>query len=133
MSVRGIRGATTARTNEANEILSAAKELMLAIVKENHLNPDDVCSVFLTVTPDLDAAFPAKAIRTIPGWELVPLLGSTEIAVPGGLPRCIRLLILVNTDLSSSEVNHVYLREAISLRPDLVHRHTPIDRESHVG
>ncbi len=133
MSVRGIRGATTARANEANEILSATKELMLAIVKENNLNPDDVCSVFLTVTPDLDEAYPAKAIRTIPGWELVPLLGSTEIAVPGGLSRCIRLLILVNTHLSSGEINHVYLREAVSLRPDLMRRHCPIDRESHVG
>lgn len=131
MSVRGIRGAITVAANEGDAILSATKELLLAIVKVNEIQPDDICSVFITVTQDLDATFPARAIRTMPGWELVPLLCSSEIPVPGGLPKCIRLLLLVNTNRSPREMNHVYLGAAESLRPDL--SHPPIDRDSVVG
>ncbi|MBA4496046.1 chorismate mutase [Paenactinomyces guangxiensis] len=133
MSVRGIRGAITVQANETEEILAATKELLLTIVKENRIDPDDICSVFVTVTHDLNATFPARAIRTMPGWELVPLLCSSEIPVAGGLEKCIRLLLLVNTHLSPREVKHVYLGEAAGLRPDLVEGQSAIDRESILG
>lgn len=120
MRVRGIRGAITVSANDENEILSATKELFLQICEENQLQVDDVASILITVTQDLNAAFPAKAIRTLPNWALVPILCANEMDVPDGLKRCIRLLIHVNTDRSQDEIRHVFLREAVSLRPDLV-------------
>jgi chorismate mutase len=117
--VRGIRGATTVTKNDKAAILRATKELVLAIIEKNSLDPDDVASVFITSTPDLDATFPAAAVRSIPSWELVPLIGSTEVDVPGALSRCIRLMLLVNTEKSASEVAHVFLHEAVKLRQDL--------------
>lgn len=71
------------------------------------------------MTQDLDATFPAKAIRQLEGWDLVPLMCSVEIPVQGSLPRCIRFMVQVNTDKSQSEIKHVYLNEAKRLRPDL--------------
>lgn len=120
MRVRGIRGAITVSANEENEILSATKELFSQICEENQLQADDVASILITVTQDLNATFPAKAIRTLPNWALVPILCANEMDVPDGLKRCIRLLIHVNTDRSQDEIRHVFLREAVSLRPDLV-------------
>ncbi|RAL22621.1 chorismate mutase [Thermoflavimicrobium daqui] len=120
MTVRGIRGATTVSVNEPEEIRSAVRELIFAIVQENELKPDDIASIFITSTTDLNAAYPASAIRSLPNWELVPVMGSSELEVPGGLPRCIRLMILWNTDKSQKEIRHVYLNEAVCLRPDLV-------------
>ncbi len=117
--VRGIRGATTVEVNERSTILSATEELILAIIEKNNVQPDSVASVLITSTPDLDGAFPAAAIRALPGWDLVPLMGSTEVDVPGALARCIRLMLLVNTEKSASEIGHVFLREAVKLRPDL--------------
>lgn len=120
MKVRGIRGAITVSTNEEEQILRSTKELFLAICEKNHLQPDDVASIFITVTQDLNAAFPAKAIRTIPNWALVPVICANEMDVPSGLKKCIRLLIHVNTDLSQDQIQHVFLNEAVYLRPDLV-------------
>jgi chorismate mutase len=117
--VRGIRGATTVTTNTKDEILQATIELSVAIIERNDLQADDVASVFITSTPDLDAAFPAAAIRSIKGWDLVPLMGATEVDVPNGLPLCIRILLLVNTDKPANKIGHVYLNEAVKLRPDL--------------
>ncbi|SFJ58401.1 chorismate mutase [Thermoflavimicrobium dichotomicum] len=122
MGVRGIRGATTVPRNEPEEIRSAVRELIFAIVQENDLKPDEIASITITSTPDLNAAYPASAIRTLPNWELVPIIGACELDVPGSLPRCIRLMILVNTDKSPQEIRHVYLNEAISLRPDLAEK-----------
>lgn len=119
MFVRGIRGAITVEHNEEAEILKATIELLGQIVADNNIQPDDIAHVFVTVTQDLDAAFPAKAIRQMSGWELVPLMCALEISVPGGLPKCIRLMVSVNTDKSQREINHVYLNEAKKLRPDL--------------
>ncbi|SFB18129.1 chorismate mutase [Cohnella sp. OV330] len=119
MSMRGIRGAITVDANEAAPILEATIELLDAIVEENGTHPEDICSVFITVTPDLDATFPASAIRRMAGWELVPLMCSVEIPVKGGLERCIRLMVHVNTDATQAEIRHVYLGEAVKLRPDL--------------
>lgn len=116
---RGIRGATTVLANEEAEILNGTEKLLEQIIAENNLNAEDVTSVWITVTPDLDAAFPARAIRAFDEWDLVPLMCATEIPVQGALPKCIRLLLHVNTTKSQREINHVYLNEARKLRPDL--------------
>ncbi|GMX65242.1 chorismate mutase [Paenibacillus elgii] len=119
MFVRGIRGATTVEHNEENDILTATTELLNQIIAENGIIPEEIASVFVTVTPDLTATFPARAIRQMQGWDLVPLMCSLEIPVEGGLPRCIRLMVMVNTDKQQNEIIHVYQREAMRLRPDL--------------
>lgn len=116
---RGIRGATTVSRNEEQDILEATAVLLKKIVERNEIEPEDIASVWITVTPDLDATFPARAIRGLNGWEMVPLMCSTEIPVKGGLPKCIRLLIHVNTNKGQRDMKHVYLNEAKSLRPDL--------------
>jgi len=118
--VRGIRGATTVTANDDQEILSETIVLLNEIVRVNDIVPEDICSVFVTLTTDLDATFPARAIRQMNGWELVPLMCSIEIPVKGGLERCIRLMVQVNTTKRQDEVRHVYLNEAKRLRPDLV-------------
>lgn len=119
MVVRGIRGAITVSHNDESEILDATVELLNEIVLRNEVNPEDIASVFVTVTADLDAAFPARAIRQMQGWELVPLMCSLEISVPNGLPKCIRLMVLINTNKGQADIRHIYLNEAQKLRPDL--------------
>lgn len=118
MMVRGIRGATSVTENTREAILEATAELLDAVVQANDIDRDHVASAFFTTTPDLNAEYPAVAARAA-GWTNVPLLCGHEMNVPGGLPRCLRLLMHVNTDRSLSEINHVYLREAVRLRPDL--------------
>ncbi|WP_127588371.1 chorismate mutase [Paenibacillus koleovorans] len=120
MVVRGMRGAITVTHNEEREILESTVQLLQEIVNRNEVKPEDIASVFVTVTSDLDAAFPARAIRQMQGWELVPLMCSLEIPVPGGLPKCIRLMVLVNTEKGQSDIHHIYLNDAMKLRPDLV-------------
>lgn len=120
MWVRGIRGATTVKENDEQEILQATAEMLNRIVEENGLIPEDICSVFVTTTGDLTATFPAQAIRQMPGWELVPLMCSLEIPVQPSLPKCIRLMVHVNTAKRQDEIRHVYLNEARRLRPDIV-------------
>ncbi|PTX59907.1 chorismate mutase [Melghirimyces profundicolus] len=122
MSVRGIRGATTVSANEEQSVLDATRELLEAIVAKNRIQPDDIASVFITMSPDLNATFPARAIRAMTGWEAVPLMCASEIDVPGALSRCIRLMVLVNTDRTPSEIRHVYLGKARRLRPDLAEK-----------
>ncbi|AJS58040.1 chorismate mutase [Paenibacillus sp. IHBB 10380] len=116
---RGIRGATTVTQNEEQEILSETVTLLREIITRNAVEPEDICSVWITMTNDLDATFPARAIRQLEGWELVPLMCSVEIPVQGSLPQCIRLMIQVNTEKSQREMKHVYLNDARKLRPDL--------------
>jgi chorismate mutase len=119
MSIRGIRGATVARENEPEAILSATRELLSAIIEANPgLLPADVASAFFTVTDDLTAVHPALGARQL-GWTEVPLMCAREIPVPGSLARCIRVLVHWNTDVPQSEIRHVYLGEAAILRPDL--------------
>ncbi|MFC4599069.1 chorismate mutase [Cohnella hongkongensis] len=119
MSVRGIRGAITVEQNEEQPILDATVELLNGIVEVNQFEPEDIASVFVTVTQDLDATFPARAIRQMAGWELVPLMCSVEVPVKGSLEKCIRLMVLVNTDVAQKDIRHVYLNRAQALRPDL--------------
>jgi chorismate mutase len=118
MPCRGIRGATTVTSDSAEEILTATRELLARIVQANGIRSEDIASALFTVTPDLTAAFPARAARQL-GWQHVPLLDAQEVRVPGSLPRCIRVLLQWNTDATQEEVRHVYLREAAALRPDL--------------
>ena len=119
MTVRGIRGGIVAEDDCPEDILSATRDLLEAILDTNPtLLPEDIASVIFTVTDDLSAAYPAKAARQL-GWLTTPLLCAREVPVPGSLPRCIRVLIHWNTDLPQSAIKHVYLGEAASLRPDL--------------
>lgn len=116
--LRGVRGATTVDQNEKEEILWRTAELLEQLSRENNIQLDDVGAVIFASTPDIPAAFPAAAARRM-GWETVPLFGTQEIDNPDGLPRCIRILILWNTDLPQTAIKHLYLRDAVKLRPDL--------------
>jgi len=120
MSIRGIRGATTVTADEPELILQATRELLEEILTENEgMYPEDVASALFTVTDDLASTFPAQGARQM-GWGLVPMLCAREIPVPNSLPRVIRVLVHWNTELKQNEITHVYLREAVKLRPDLV-------------
>lgn len=117
MPVRGIRGATVCVSNTATDILSATTDCLAAILEENAVNISDIASVFFSVTPDLNAAFPAAAAREM-GLVHTPLLCLNEINVPGGLPKCIRILVHVNTETDQALIQHIYLGDAKRLRPD---------------
>jgi len=117
-SVRAIRGATQAAANTAGAVDAATKELLLEIMKQNELLPEAVISVIFTVSPDLNAAFPASSAREL-GFEEVPLLCSVEIDVPGALERTIRIMAHVESTRSKSEIAHIYLGAAKSLRRDI--------------
>lgn len=120
MPIRGIRGATTVPADDPDLILGATRELLEEILLENEdMRPEDVASAFFTVTDDLVSTFPAQAAREM-GWSLVPMLCAREIPVSNSLPRVIRVLVHWNTEVPQSEITHVYLREAVRLRPDLV-------------
>jgi chorismate mutase len=115
--LRGLRGATTATANTSEAILEATTELLRALQTANGFAPVDVESAIFTSSPDLTADYPARAARGL-GWTDVPLLGAAEVAVPGGLPRCIRVLLHFYTAKPARELKHTYLREAATLRPD---------------
>jgi chorismate mutase len=119
MAVRGIRGAISVPENSSGEILSATRDLLSELCQANGIVTfDEVISAIFTTTPDLTAAFPAEAARGI-GMNQVPLLCASEIAVPHGMPRVIRILLHVNTDQPQQKMVHVYLRDAKKLRPDV--------------
>jgi chorismate mutase len=92
--------------------------LLREIIEANSVRPEDVAAVFFTTTPDLNAEFPATAARSL-GWHLVPLLCGHEMAVGGRLAHCVRVMMLVNTERAQSDIRHIYLGGAQSLRPDL--------------
>jgi chorismate mutase len=118
MTVRAIRGAVQVDADERDAILEATAELVAEVMTRNDLTNDDVISVLFTVTPDLTAEFPALAARKI-GFHDVPLLCATEIAVPGAMPRVVRLMAHVDTERPRSQIQHVYLRGAAALRLDI--------------
>jgi chorismate mutase len=118
VAVRAIRGAVQVQANLAAAILDGASELVTEVMTRNQLTPDDVISVVFTATADLNAEFPALAARKL-GFQDVPLLCSTEIDVPGAMPRVIRLMMHVETGLPRSAIQHVYLRGAAALRLDI--------------
>ena len=120
MAVRGIRGATSVEKDIPEEILAATRELLQELLQSNSIKDfDEIVSAIFTTSPDLTSTFPAEAARSI-GMKQVPLLCASEIAVPSSLPRCIRVLLHINTDKKQAEITHVYLREAKKLRPDMV-------------
>jgi chorismate mutase len=119
MAVRGIRGATCVAEDKPELILAATRELLQELLQANAIaNFEDVVSAIFTTSPDLTSTFPAEGARAL-GMTQVPLLCASEIAVPGAMPRCIRVLLHVSTDLSPSQIVHVYLHEARKLRPDV--------------
>ncbi len=119
MPIRGVRGATTVNEDRADQLMAATQELLEAILTANPgMRTEEIASVLFTMTHDLCSAFPALAARRI-GWDSVPMMCAGEIPVPGSLPRCIRVLLHWNTDAPQSDIRHIYLREAVRLRPDL--------------
>jgi chorismate mutase len=118
MYCRGIRGATTVERNDREEILAATTELLQLLVLHNELQTEDIASVIFTVTDDLNAEFPAVAARDL-GWTETALMCARELPVPGSLDKCIRVLLHVNTERSAAEIQHIYIRGAVSLRPTL--------------
>ena len=130
MRVQGIRGAavvesmTASDSDQTESILATTRDLLRAILEANPtLRTTDLASVIFTVTEDLCSTYPAKAARQL-GWTNVPMLCMQEIPVPGGLPRCIRVLLHWNVDLPQESIHHVYLGAASTLRPDLIQRGT---------
>jgi len=106
------------KQNDREQILSATRELLALLIRRNAIEPADVASAVFTTTADIDAEFPALAARQL-GWLDVPLLCSHEMAVPGSLAMCIRVMIHWNTNKRQDEIQHIYVREASRLRPDL--------------
>lgn len=115
MSVRGIRGATTADENTSDAILDATGDLLQQMVDANGTQIEDVAAVYFTVTQDLDAEFPPLAARRM-GWTDLALLCANEIPVPGSQDRCIRVLMIVNSERSQEDVQFIYLKDAANLR-----------------
>lgn len=115
MSVRGIRGATTADENTREAILDATADLLRRMVEANGTQIEDIAAIYFTVTQDLDAEFPPLAARRM-GWTDLALLCATEIPVPGSQDRCIRVLMIVNSEKSQEDVQFVYLKDAANLR-----------------
>ena len=120
--MRGVRGATTVVANDAGQIVARTEELLSRMISENSIRPGDVACAVFTVTDDLDAEFPAVAVRAVDGWDDVPLLCAREIPVPGSLGRCVRILLHWNTDRPARDVRHVFLRGARKLRPHWARR-----------
>ncbi|MDI3279851.1 MAG: chorismate mutase [Bacillota bacterium] len=118
VACRGIRGAITVDEDTPEQIIAATQELLKAVLEANQLPVEQLAALIFTSTPDLVSEYPAVAARQL-GWTEVPLLCVQELPKQGSLPRCIRVLCLANTDRSPSEIKHVYLRGARSLRPDL--------------
>ncbi len=118
MAVRAIRGAVQVDSGDRRAILEGTAELVTEVMSRNALSTDEVISVIFTATADLTAEFPALAARAI-GFQEVPLLCCSEIAVPGSMPRVVRLMMHAETSLGRSEIQHVYLRGAAELRLDI--------------
>ncbi|HEY4028679.1 MAG TPA: chorismate mutase [Candidatus Dormibacteraeota bacterium] len=130
MPVRGIRGATTVALNEAGAIVEATEELLRELVRSNDLDVEEIAFGYFTVTPDLDAEYPALAARRL-GWVEVPLLCGHDMAVrqpnPRGIAMCVRVLLLYNTDRRQREMQHAYLRGARAIKQDLDAMRSKID------
>lgn len=110
--------------NEENQIIEATAAMLDEMVTKNAIEPEDVVQVLISATPDLTKAFPAKAMRVFrDDWTYVPVMCMQELAIEGGLPKCIRVMLTARTDLAQQEIRHVYHNQAILLRPDLKEEH----------
>lgn len=118
--IRGLRGATTIESDTPELVWEEAAKLTLKVAEENNVKPEDIASIIISTTPDITSAFPAKSVRMLEGWQYVPIMCMHEMNVEGALPLCIRVLIHANTTILQHEVRHIYLNEAVKLRPDLV-------------
>jgi chorismate mutase len=123
MPVRGIRGAINVAKNEKEEILLRTGELLRAMVRSNRVRADDVAAAIFSLTPDLDAEFPAIAARRM-GWDDVPLMCASELDVPKGMKKVVRILLLVNSNVPPGKIRHQYLGKTPALRPDLARKRT---------
>jgi chorismate mutase len=117
--LRAVRGATTLDADSEIQVRERVGALITAILARNSLRASDLVSVVFTATDDVTSLFPASAARQLPGFADVPMLGCREMAVAGGVPRCIRVLVHCYTDRDRGAIQHVYLEGAASLRPDL--------------
>jgi len=118
LRVRGVRGATTVLENTRAQIQEATLELMTALIQANGITPEAIVMVMFTCTPDLNAGFPSQAVReALPNWDQVPLLDLAQLDIPGSLRQCIRVIVQFYT---AGPVQPVYLRGAVTLRPDLI-------------
>lgn len=117
--MRGLRGATTVPSDDKEEIWRAARLMTEEILKRNELSPESIGAAIFSMTEDLTAAFPSTGARSLPGFDMVPLFDARQCAVEGSLPRCIRVLLLIDTDKEQKDLLHVYQGGAASLRPDL--------------
>ena len=127
MSVRGIRGAVNIASNTKEEILTKSKDLLEAILAANRVKPADIAAAIFTLSPDLNADFPAYAARQL-GWTDVPLMCARELDVPGAMEKVIRVLLLVNSKTPPSKIKHQYLGDTPRLRPDLATKGPKGDR-----
>lgn len=118
--IRGFRGATTVRENNETEILIETEKLVRQMITANKIEPEDISHVFFSVTDDLNAVFPAKVSRQIEGWKHVPVMCMKEIDVPNSLEKCIRVMLVAKTTIAQQHIEHIYLNDAVKLRPDLV-------------
>ena len=124
MAVRGIRGATTVDSDSAEEIIEATRELLTQLIETNDIHAEDIAGAWFTTTRDINSEFPAIAARQL-GWTDVPLLCGHEMEVdasnPRSIPRCIRILVMLNSEQPASAMRFVYLRGAAAIKQDLDH------------
>ena len=117
---RGIRGAISVDSNTSDSIKAATVTLLNKMIESNSVNVEDISHVIFTLTKDLSAAFPAKFARTELGWDNVAMMCFNELDVEHSLKMCMRVLLVVSTKKKQNEINHIYLKEAVKLRPDIV-------------
>ncbi|MFJ7734833.1 chorismate mutase [Lysinibacillus sp. NPDC097287] len=117
--IRGLRGATTIESDKQELVWDETAKLVREVVAANNVDVDDIASIIISTTPDITSAFPARSVRLMEGWQYVPVMCMHEMDVPNALPLCIRVLIHANVEVSQKDVKHLYLNDAIKLRPDL--------------
>ncbi|GGA25672.1 chorismate mutase [Psychrobacillus lasiicapitis] len=118
--IRGVRGATTVTADSNEEVLLETSRLVQEMAKANDVQPEDIASVIISTTTDITSAFPARAVRSLEGWTYVPVMCTHEMDVPNSLEKCVRLLMHINTEKNQQDIEHIYLNNAVTLRPDLV-------------
>lgn len=117
--IRGMRGAITIERDEPGLVWGETVKLVQEIVAQNDVKPEDIASIIISTTPDITSAFPARSVRMLDGWEYVPVMCMHEMNVEGALPLCIRVMLHVDTAIAQQDIAHVYLNDAVKLRPDL--------------
>ena len=117
--IRGLRGAITIESDKPELVWDETARLVREVVAANNVEIDDIASILISTTPDITSAFPARAVRLMEGWHYVPVMCTHEMDVPNALPLCIRVLIHANVEVAQKDVKHLYLNDAVKLRPDL--------------